>query len=158
MSGTNTNGSSRPVIGALILTLSAAVVAFGLAGCGGKNNNAAPTTSSGASPTSTSSTPSTTSTGAQFDIGNTINYGSLGTTKTLDCGDGKSLNVGGNDNTLTVKGTCETVSIGGAGNKITIDKIDKQLNVVGFNNTIAYKDGNPKVDNLGSGNTINKAS
>jgi|SRR6478672_5804104 len=164
MRGRNTNGSSRRVTGALILTLSAAVVAFGMAGCGGKNNNAAPTTSSGASPTSTSSTPSTpsttstTSTGAQFDIGNTINYGSLGTTKTLDCGDGKSLNVGGNDNTLTVKGTCETVSIGGAGNKITIDKVDKQLNVVGFNNTIAYKDGNPKVDNLGSGNTINKAS
>jgi Protein of unknown function (DUF3060) len=158
MRGHNTNGSSRPVTGVLILTLSAAVVAFGIAGCGGKNNNAAPTTSSGASPTSTSSTPPTTSTGAQFDIGNTINYGSLGTTKTLDCGDGKSLNVGGNDNTLTVKGTCETVSIGGAGNKITIDKIDKQLNVVGFNNTIAYKDGNPKVDNLGSGNTINKAS
>ena len=109
-------------------------------------------------PRSTNSTPSTTSTGAQFDIGNTINYGSLGTTTTLDCGDGKSLNVGGSNNTLTVKGTCGTVSIGGADNKITIDKIDKHLNVVGFNNTITYKDGNPKVENLGSGNTINKAS
>jgi hypothetical protein len=101
--------------------------------------------------------PSTTSTGAQFDIGNTINYGSLGTTTTLDCGDGKSLNVGGSNNTLTVKGSCGTVSIGGADNKITIDKIDKQLNVVGFNNTISYKAGDPKVDNLGSGNTIHKA-
>ena len=94
---------------------------------------------------------------SQFDIGNTINYGSLGTTTTLDCGDGKSLNVGGSNNTLTVKGSCGTVSIGGADNKITIDKIDKQLNVVGFNNTISYKQGDPKVDNLGSGNTINKA-
>jgi uncharacterized lipoprotein YehR (DUF1307 family) len=140
--------------GALALTLSAVVV-FGLAGCGGKNNNAAPSTTS---PSSTSSTPSTPSTGAQVDIGNTINYGSLGTTTTLDCGDGKSLNVGGSNNTLTVNGTCGTVSIGGADNKITINKIDKNLNVVGFNNTITYKDGNPKVDNLGSGNTINKAS
>ena len=139
---------------AAVLTLSAAVV-FGMSGCGSKNDNTVPSTSPGAS--STSPTPSTTRTGAQFDIGNTINYGSLGTTTTLDCGDGKSLNVGGSNNTLTVKGTCGTVSIGGADNKITIDKIDKQLNVVGFNNTISYKDGSPKVDNLGSGNTINKA-
>jgi|SRR5271170_7712720 hypothetical protein len=143
----------RTAAGALVLTLSAAAL-FGMAGCGPKNNNnTAPTT---ASPTASTSTPATTSTGAQFDIGNTINYTSLGTTTTLDCGDGKSLNVGGSNNTLTVKGTCGTVSIGGADNKITIDKIDKHLNVVGFNNTISYKDGDPKVENLGSGNTINK--
>jgi Protein of unknown function (DUF3060) len=144
---------TQPVAGAL--ALSAVVLVLGMAGCAGKNNTAVPST---ASPASTSTTPSTTRTGAQFDIGNTINYGSLGTTTTLDCGDGKSLNVGGSNNTLTVTGTCGTVSIGGADNKITIDKIDKQLNVVGFNNTITYKGGNPKVDNLGSGNTINKAS
>ncbi|HUB55156.1 MAG TPA: DUF3060 domain-containing protein [Mycobacterium sp.] len=138
----------------LVIAL-AGVLVFGMAGCGGKNNNAAP---SATSPGSTSSTPSTASTGAQFDIGNTINYTSLGTTTTLDCGDGKSLNVGGSNNVLTVNGTCGTVSIGGADNKLTIDKIDKHLNVVGFNNTITYKDGNPKVENLGSGNTINKAS
>jgi len=150
-----TTGSSRPVAAALALS---AVVVFGMAGCGGKNNNAALSTTGPASPSSTNSTPSTTSTGAQFDIGNTINYTSLGTTTTLDCGDGKSLNVGGSNNILTVNGTCGTVSIGGADNKLTIDKIDKHLNVVGFNNTITYKDGNPKVENLGSGNTINKAS
>jgi Protein of unknown function (DUF3060) len=150
-----TTGSSRPVAAALALS---AVVVFGMTGCGGKNNNAALSTTGPASPSSTNSTPSTTSTGAQFDIGNTINYTSLGTTTTLDCGDGKSLNVGGSNNILTVNGTCGTVSIGGADNKLTIDKIDKHLNVVGFNNTITYKDGNPKVENLGSGNTINKAS
>jgi hypothetical protein len=150
-----TTGSSRPAAGALALS---AVVVFGMAGCGGKNNNAGPSTTAPASPSSTSSTPPTTSTGAQFDIGNTINYTSLGTTTTLDCGDGKSLNVGGSNNILTVNGTCGTVSIGGADNKLTFDKIDKHLNVVGFNNTITYKDGNPKVENLGSGNTINKAS
>jgi hypothetical protein len=149
----NTDGSSRPVGRAM--ALSAVLLVLGMAGCAGKNNTEVPST---VSPASTSRTPSTTSTGAQFDIGNTINYGSLGTTTTLDCGDGKSLNVGGSNNTLTVKGTCGTVSIGGADNKITIDKIDKHLNVVGFNNTIIYKDGNPKVENLGNGNTINKAS
>jgi len=131
-----------------------AVAVFGVAACGHGNNGTVP--SSGSS-TSSKPAPTTSSTGAQFDIGNTINYGSLGTTTTLDCGDGKSLNVGGSNNTLTVRGSCGTVSIGGADNKITIDKIDKQLNVVGFNNTITYKDGEPKVENLGSGNTINKA-
>ncbi|MDT5167360.1 MAG: hypothetical protein QOD02_675 [Mycobacterium sp.] len=149
----NTDGSSRPVAAAAVLTLSAVVV-FAMAGCGPKNNNTVPSTSPGASSTAA---PSTTSTGAQFDIGNTINYVSTGTTTTLDCGDGKSLNVGGFNNTLTVRGTCGTVSIGGGDNKITVDKIDKQLNVVGSHNAISYKDGDPKVENLGSGNTINKA-
>lgn len=137
---------------AVVLTLSAAAV-FGTTGCGPKNNNTAPTT---ASPTSSASTPATTSTGAQFDIGNTINYVSTGTTTSLDCGDGKSLNVGGFNNTLTVKGTCGSVSVGGGDNKITVDKVDKHLNVVGSHNAISYKDGDPKVENLGSGNTINK--
>jgi hypothetical protein len=147
---------SRRVTAAAVGTLSAAVV-FGLAGCVSKNDNTVPSTSS---PTSSSgspgSTPSTTRPGAQFDIGNTINYVSTGTTTTLDCGDGKSLNVGGFNNTLTVTGACGTVSIGGGDNKITVDKIGGQLNVVGSHNAISYKDGDPKVENLGSGNTINK--
>ncbi len=137
---------------AAVLALSAAMV-FGAAGCGSKNNSGAPTTSPGASSTAA---PSTTSTGAQFDIGNTINYVSTGTTTTLDCGDGKSLNVGGFNNTLTVKGTCGSVSVGGGDNKITVDKISSRLNVVGSHNAISYKDGDPKVENLGSGNTVNK--
>jgi hypothetical protein len=144
----NTDASPTSVAGAIALTLSAVLVVFGLAGCGQKSNNAKPST--------TTSSPTAASTGAQFDIGNTINYGSFGTTTDIDCASGKSLNVGGSNNTLTVKGTCGTVSIGGADNKITFDKIDNQLNVVGFNNTITYKNGNPKVENLGNGNTINK--
>ena len=139
---------------ATVLTLSAAVLVFGMSGCGPKNDNTVPSTSPGASSTAA---PSTTSTGAQFDIGNTINYVSTGTTTTLDCGDGKSLTVGGFNNTLTVTGACGTVSIGGGDNKITVDKIGGRLNVVGSHNTVSYKDGDPKVENLGSGNTINKA-
>jgi hypothetical protein len=130
-----------------------AVAAFGLAGCGhGGNNGTVPSAGSSSTPA-----PSTSSTGAQFDIGNTINYVSTGTTTTLDCGNGRSLNVGGFHNTLTVTGTCGTVSVGGGDNKITIDKIDKSVNVVGSHNEITYKDGEPKVENLGGGNTINKA-
>jgi hypothetical protein len=89
------------------------------------------------------------------EVGNTVNYGSFGTTAEIDCADGKSLNVGGSNNTLTVKGSCASVNIGGADNKITFEKIDKELSVVGLNNTINYK-GEPKVNNLGSGNTLNK--
>jgi Protein of unknown function (DUF3060) len=133
--------------GVLALTVSAVVMVFGLTGCGANSNNATPST--GASATVTSS-------GAQLDIGNTINYGSFGTTTDIDCGNGKSLNVGGSNNTLTVKGTCGSVSVGGADNKITLDKIDSQLHVVGLNNTITYKGGNPTVNNVGANNTINK--
>ena len=105
-------------------------------------------------------TPSQTATvgssGAQVQVGNTINYGSFGTTADIDCADGKSLNVGGSNNTLTVKGTCASVNIGGADNKITFDNVDKDISVVGVNNTVTYKNGDPKVSDLGSGNQINK--
>lgn len=121
----------------------AAVAIFGLAGCGSDDASDRPTATAGTS-------------GAQVELGNTINYGSFGTTSDIDCAEGKSLNVGGSNNTLTVKGTCGTVNIGGADNKITFDKVDKNLSVVGLNNTVTYKNGDPKVDNLGSGNDIKK--
>jgi hypothetical protein len=137
--------SRRPAVAALAVTLAVVLAIFGLSGCGGKNKNAAPSTT----------TPSG-SASSQYQIGNTLDYGSFGTTADLDCADGKTLNVGGSNNTQTVKGTCSSVHIGGTDNKITFDKIDQHLRVLGLNNTITYKDGNPKVDNLGSGNTINK--
>jgi hypothetical protein len=140
-------GRRTSAAGVLALTTSAVVLVFGLTGCGANGDNA--TSSTAFSATATSS-------GAQLDIGNTINYGSFGTTTDIDCGNGKSLNVGGSNNTLTVKGTCGSVSIGGADNKITLDKIDSQLHVVGVNNTITYKNGNPTVNNVGANNTINK--
>ena len=85
------------------------------------------------SPTATAGT-----SGVQVEIANTINYGSVGTTADIDCADGKSLTIGGSNNTLTVKGTCANVNIGGADNRITLDKIDTGLSVVGLNNTVTY--------------------
>ena len=121
-----------------------AACALGLAGCGSEGDETpAPTATAGTS-------------GAAVEIGNTINYGSFGTTADLDCASGKSLNVGGSNNTLTVKGTCAKVNIGGADNKVTIETIDKELSVVGLNNTVTYKNGDPKVDDFGSGNKISK--
>ncbi len=90
-------------------------------------------------------------------MGNTINYGSFGTTTEIDCADGKSLNVGGSNNTLTVKGSCASVNIGGADNKIVFEKVDKELSVVGLNNTVTYKGGDPKVNNLGTGTPSTRA-
>ena len=120
-----------------------ACVAVGVAGCGGGSSPNKPTATAGTS-------------GAQVEIGNTINYGSFGTTADIDCANGKSLNVGGSNNTLTVKGTCSSVNVGGAENKITFQQIDKDISVVGVNNTVTYQNGDPKVSDLGSGNQINK--
>lgn len=121
--------------------LLAILLAFGLAGCGGGEDTDSPTATAGTS-------------GAQVEFGNTINYGSFGTTADIDCGDGKSLNVGGSNNTLTVHGTCASVNVGGADNRITLARIDKELSVVGLNNTVRYRDGEPRINNLGSGNDI----
>src|SRR6478752_7546741 len=121
-----------------------AACALGLAGCGSESKQTN-------SPTATAGT-----SGAQVEIGNTINYGSFGTTAEIDCADGKSLNVGGSNNTLTVQGTCASVNIGGADNKVDFDKIDKEISVVGLNNTVTYKDGDPKITDTGSNNKISK--
>ena len=119
-----------------------AALTIGLAGCG---------SDSGTSPTMTAG-----SSGVQVEIANTINYGSVGTTAEIDCADGKSLTVGGSNNSLTVKGTCSNVNVGGADNRLTFEKIVDGLSVVGLNNTVTYSDGDPKVNDTGSGNSIRK--
>ena len=121
-----------------------AALTVGLSACGSTSDDTN-------SPTATAGT-----SGAQVEIGNTINYGSFGTTADIDCADGKSLNVGGSNNTLTIKGSCASVNIGGADNKITLDRVDDSLSVVGLNNTVTYRDGDPKVEDRGSGNTVTK--
>ena len=128
----------------LLIGVTAAATVIGLAGCGSESSDTN-------SPTATVGT-----SGAQVEIGNTINYGSVGTTAEIDCADGKSINVGGNNNKLTVKGKCANANIGGADNTVTIEQIDKDLSVVGFNNTVTYKSGDPKINDTGSGNKISK--
>lgn len=88
--------------------------------------------------------------------GNTVNYGSFGTTAEVDCAAGKSLNVGGSNNKLRVTGSCESVNIVGADNTITLREVDKSLTITGLNNTITYRRGDPKIDDHGSGNTVTK--
>lgn len=120
-----------------------AVAVIGLTGCGGSDSSG---------PETGSSRKST----MQFNVGNTLNYGSFGTTADLDCADGKTLDVGGSNNTLKVTGHCETVRIGGADNKLTLAQVDKEITVLGFDNTVTYKDGDPTVEDHGPGNTITK--
>jgi hypothetical protein len=122
----------------------AVVAGLVLAGCGSESTDTnTPTATAGTS-------------GAQVEVGNTINYGSFGTTADIDCADGKSLNIGGSNNTLTVKGTCANVNIGGADNTVSFERIDKEISVVGLNNTVTYKDGDPKIEDTGNGNKISK--
>lgn len=84
----------------------------------------------------------------------TIDYGSFGTTSAVDCADGKSLNVAGSNNRLTVRGRCEAVNVAGADNRITVERVDKSLTLTGLNNSVTYRAGEPSVDDRGSGNTI----
>lgn len=92
----------------------------------------------------------------EVPVGSTITYGSFGTTADIDCGSGKSLNVGGSNNTLKIFGTCASVSVGGADNTITVNRIEGELSVVGLNNTVTYKSGDPIVEDEGSGNRISR--
>lgn len=92
----------------------------------------------------------------QVEISNTINYGSTGTTTTLDCASGKSLTIGGSNNTVTVTGTCASVNIGGADNKVTLDAVSGDITTVGLGNTVVYRDGDPKINDVGTDNSITK--
>lgn len=112
-----------------------------VAGCGGSRHTSAAASKHAA---------------AQLNVGNTINYGSFGTTAEVDCADGRSLNVGGSNNKLTVTGTCESVNIVGADNTITLREVDDSLTLAGLNNTVTYRRGDPHVDDYGSGNTVYK--
>ncbi len=71
--------------------------------------------------------------------GSTINYGSFGTSADIDCGAGKSLNVAGSNNTLTVRGSCASITIGGADNTVLAERIDGSLSVPGLNNIVSYQ-------------------
>jgi Protein of unknown function (DUF3060) len=127
----------------IAIAVTAAALSLGLAGCGSSGDSEAPIATAGTS-------------GAQVEIGNTINYGSFGTTADIDCAQGKALNVGGSNNNLTVKGNCSSVNIGGADNKVTLDNVETEISVVGLDNTVVYKGGDPKVEDLGSGNKVSK--
>lgn len=130
-----------------------AAAALVLTGCGSQDNKTGSTGSSAAGTAGTSAAAPTT---AQVEVGNTINYSAVGTTREIDCANGKSLTVGGANNTLTVKGTCAKANIGGTDNKVTFEKVDQELAVVGMHATVTYKDGAPKVTNTGTGNSVSK--
>lgn len=122
---------SKTIVASVVL-----ITAFGITGCGSKKEE----------------TPGP----PVAEMGNTINDGTFGATETRDCADGKSLNIGGSGNTLTVKGRCDSVIIGGDDNKITFETVDTELTVAGLNNTVTYREGDPQVQDLGTGNTITK--
>jgi Protein of unknown function (DUF3060) len=128
----------------LIVVPAAALIAVGMAGCGSKSSDTS-------SPTATAG-----SSGLYVEVGNTINFGGSQVTTEIDCADGKSLNVGMNDNVLTVKGTCAEVRVGGSNNTITLNQVDTLISVAGTNNKISYKAGDPRVEKLGDSNQINK--
>ena len=92
--------------------------------------------------------------GPQTSAGSTLSYDSFGTKAGIDCADGRSLDIGGSNNTIAVTGNCESVTVSGADNKIHLDKVEKSLVVDGLNNTVVYGAGEPEVSNRGTGNDI----
>lgn len=126
----------RATISTIAVGLTAVIASVGIAGCGSKKEEAP------GPPVA--------------EINNTINDGTFDKTGTLDCADGKGLNIGGSNNTLTITGRCGSVVIGGDDNKVSFDKVDTELIVAGLNNTVTYKDGNPQIQDMGTGNTITK--
>jgi Protein of unknown function (DUF3060) len=121
-----------------------AFAAIALSGCGSQSSDThRPTATAGSS-------------GLYVEVGNTINFGGAGVTTQIDCADGKSLNVGLNDNALTVNGTCAEVRVGGSNNTITLNQVNSLISVAGTNNKVTYKSGDPKVDATGNSNQINK--
>ena len=86
----------------------------------------------------------------------TVGYGSVGTSAQIDCAAGKSLDVTGSNNSLTVLGACWTVRVSGADNRIRLERVDGDLSVTGLNNIIDYRHGDPAVHDEGSGNRISR--
>ncbi|MCB9440865.1 MAG: DUF3060 domain-containing protein [Mycolicibacterium sp.] len=87
--------------------------------------------------------------------GDAITYAGVGTTMTVDCGDGRSLTVTGSNNTLTVTGRCANVDVPGNDNRLRATAITGRIHASGINNTVRYDDGNPQVD-AAAGNTVRK--
>jgi len=97
--------------------------------------------------------------GAQVEIGNTINYGSFGTTAEYSiAADGKSLNVGRFQQHADRIGACREREHRWRDNKITFETgFDKDLSVVGLNNIVHYSDGDPKINDTGSATRFRRA-
>lgn len=167
------NGTADPFkLAGLVLASAAIATAVGLVGCSSKTASP-PAATSGSSGTSATSGASSATTGSETgesstslpsistttQVGNTIVYALTGQTSTIPCENGKSLNVTGGNNTLTVTGTCDEVSVAGVKNTITFEnKITSKLTILGINNTLNLKGGKPpKFHNIGgSSNTINE--
>lgn len=144
-----------------LVALAVAVTTVGLAGCGIiKPGSSNPTPGTWTPPsTSTSTSPSaSTPTSAKVNIGDETVIGYFGQTTTATCEAGKSLNITGANNTLTITGPCETVTVSGFSNTVTFGELKTEVTVTGYGNRLTYKTGEPKVNNYGSNNTIQKAS
>ena len=118
--------------GTLRIAVAALSVATMVAGCGGEKSRPYPETTA------------------------TVGYGSVGTSAQIDCAAGKSLDVTGSNNSLTVLGACWTVRVSGADNRIRLERVDGDLSVTGLNNIIDYRHGDPAVHDEGSGNRISR--
>ncbi|MDO3129185.1 DUF3060 domain-containing protein [Mycobacteroides abscessus subsp. bolletii] len=141
-----------------LVALAVAVTTVGLAGCGIiKPGSSNPTPGTWTPPSTSTSTSASTPTSAKVNIGDETVIGYFGQTTTATCEAGKSLNITGANNTLTITGPCETVTVSGFSNTVTFGELKTEVTVTGYGNKLTYKTGEPKINNYGSNNTIGKA-
>lgn len=69
---------------------------------------------------------------------------SIGSNQTID-GNESTLLVNGSGNTITALGTCWAVTVQGSGNLIVADNVLNDITVYGSDQTVFYKSGEPVV-------------
>ena len=149
-------GCMRTVYARTALVAAVTLGPLALAGCGViKPGSSNPTPGTWTPPSVSVSAPSVPS---SVSMGDSTVVAYFGKTETVACQEGKSLNVTGGDNTLTITGPCDSVSITGYNNTVTFEQIGSTITVGGYGNKVTYKSGTPKVNNIGANNTIEKAS
>lgn len=68
---------------------------------------------------------------------------------------GEMLVISGNNNDITVQGSCRQLSVTGNGNVIHLESVTS-ISAQGNKNQILWQAGNPQVSNLGSNNVVSR--
>lgn len=72
--------------------------------------------------------------------GNTLNIILSRQRTTQDCGDGKTVNINGYQNDITLTGSCSKVTLNGWGNTIHIEEV-ASIEVMGHTNILTWQRG-----------------
>jgi hypothetical protein len=79
-------------------------------------------------------------------------------TQSFDCKAGDSAEIAGNDNHITLTGTCHRLVVSGNGNRVRIDGAIEQIEAIGNRNEVVWSASRntkrPRITNPGTGNKL----